>query len=71
MHRLTHTGPIQAFAPCGSPLATPCPTTRTVGRRPALAWRINTASRKPESHWIADSDKPPLPRLWRSTLPSH
>ncbi|MBY6347114.1 hypothetical protein E5C31_14190 [Providencia rettgeri] len=72
MHRIIHTGPIRAFAPCRSPLATPCHTERAVpSHRPALAWRINTASRKPEIHWIADSDKPPSARVWRCTLPSH
>ncbi|CAM5318553.1 MULTISPECIES: hypothetical protein [Alcaligenes] len=72
MHRIIHTGPIRALTSSGSPLATHCPRERAFpGRRPAIAWRINTASRKPEIRWIADSDKPPSARVWRCTLPSH
>ncbi len=72
MHRLTHTGPIRALTPSGSHLATPCPRERAVpNRRPALAWRINTASRKPEIHWLANSDKPPSAQIRRCILRRH
>lgn len=72
MHRIIHTGPIRTLSSSGSHLATHCPRERAVpGRRPAIAWRINTASRKPEIRWIADSDKPPSARVWRYSLPSH
>ena len=74
MHRIIHTGPIRALTPMGSPhLATHHASQRRLGctSRPNIAWRINTASRKPESHWMVDSDKPPSSRAWRRTYPNH
>ncbi|MDV2117251.1 hypothetical protein [Alcaligenes faecalis] len=44
MHRIIHTRPTRILNLSGSHLATDCPHERAApNRRPAIAWRINTA----------------------------